>query len=101
MLNINKAVVLISKVRLDKPADAHAAHGDDAGDLERPAALRAHQTVPRLQAALGTAALRAFSPLCLVFLRLCLPCFNVLFIPHLALTSSHDVFVVVVVFCGL
>lgn len=81
----------------DKHAEAHAAHGDDAGDLQRSAAPGAHQTVPRLQAALGTAALRALCPLCLVFLRLGLSYVGVLFIPHLALTSPH---VVVVVDCN-
>lgn len=37
-----------------KQADAHSTPGHDAGDLKGPAALRAHQTVPCLQAALGT-----------------------------------------------
>ncbi len=37
-------------------ANTHSTHGDDAGDLQRPAALAAHQAVPRPQAALGTAA---------------------------------------------
>ena len=49
--------VNISPVRstlTHKHADAHSTHGDDAGDLKRSAALAAHQTIPRPQAALGT-----------------------------------------------
>lgn len=71
-------------------ADAASAEGDDAGDLQRPAALRAHQAVPRLQAALGTAAPRASALRLLVPLRLGLPRLRVLFIPHLTLALSHD-----------
>lgn len=75
-----------------KHADAHAAPGDDAGDLQCSATLRAHQTVPRPQAALWTAAPRAFTLCFLDSLWLSLPCVRVLFIPLLTLTFSHVVF---------
>lgn len=72
-----------------KPADAHSTHGDDAGDLQRPAALRAHQTVPGLQAALGALAPaaplfpRAVALRVLVLLGLTLHRVGVLFVPLL------------------
>lgn len=45
------------RLRLTHPhADARSTKGDDAGDLERPAALWAHQTVLCPQTALGTTA---------------------------------------------
>lgn len=71
-------------------ADAGSAEGNDAGDLQRPAALRAHQAVPRLQAAFGTATPRASALRLLVSLWLGLPRLRVLFIPLLALALSHD-----------
>lgn len=50
-------VLLLLRLRLTHPhADARSTKGDDAGDLKRPAALRAHQTVLRPQTALGTTA---------------------------------------------
>lgn len=71
-------------------ADAHSTHGDDAGDLKRPAALAAHQAVPRPQAALGTTAARAPALRFPVTLRLRCPRVPVLLIPLLTLTFSHD-----------
>lgn len=72
-------------------SETHPAEGDDAGDLQSPAALRAHQAVSGLQAARGTAALRA---VVVRFLRvspgLSLPRVRVLLVPLLALAFSHD-----------
>lgn len=81
------------RLRLTHPhADARSAKGDDAGDLKRPAALWAHQTVPGLQTALGTAAARASALRDLVFLGLGLPRVAVFFVPLLALAFSHNAF---------
>lgn len=83
---------LLSRLKLtDTQADAGSTHGDDAGDLKRPAALWAHQAVFCLQTALGTTAPGAFALRDLVFLGLSLP--RLLFIPLLTLASSHDALV--------
>jgi len=71
-------------------ANTRSTKGNDAGDLKRSATLRAHQAVPRLQAARRTAFLRAFAFCVLVFLWLSLPRVMVFFIPFFARTSSHD-----------
>lgn len=74
----------------DPHADAHPAPGDHAGDLQRAAALVAHQAVPGLQAARGAAAARALALRGLVALRLCLLGVLQVFTPLLALAFTHD-----------
>lgn len=74
----------------DPHADAHPTKGDHAGDLERAAALVAHQAVPGLQAARGAAAPRAFALRGLVSLWLRLLGVLLLSTPLLALAFSHD-----------
>lgn len=91
---IREKQVMKPKVRSYEHADAHAAHGDDAGDLKASAALSTHQTVPCLQAARGTLTPGAFSLCLLVFRRLSLPRVVALLIPIqvLILKCSHDAF---------
>lgn len=74
----------------DPHADAHPTPGDHAGDLERTAALVAHQAVPGLQAARGAAAPRAFALYGLVALWLGLLGVLQIFAPLLALAFTHD-----------
>lgn len=74
----------------DPHADAHPAEGDHAGDLQRAAALVAHQAVPGLQAARGAAAARALALRGLVVLRLRLLGLLQVFAPLLALAFTHD-----------
>lgn len=74
----------------DPHADAHPAPGDHAGDLQRAAALVAHQAVSGLQAAGGAASPRAFALRALASLRLGPLGVRVLLRPLLALVFSHD-----------
>lgn len=92
--------VLVSTVGLHKHADAHPTPGDHAGNLEGPAALGAHQAVPRPQAALGTAAPRLVAVRVLVPPWLSLPRVWVLLVPLLTLASSHDARLLMVIFDG-
>lgn len=74
----------------DPHPDARPAPGDHAGDLQRAAALVAHQAVPGLQAARGAAPPRPFALCGLVPLRLGPLGVVVLLSPLLALAFSHD-----------
>lgn len=74
-------------------ADARSTKGQYAGNLKCAAALWAHQTVPRPQAARRTAASRTFTLCDLVFLGLSLPRVMLLFIPHFTSAFSHDALV--------
>lgn len=89
---IREKQVMKPKVWSYEHADAHATHGDDAGDLKASAALSTHQTVPCLQAARGTLPPGAFSLCLLVFRRLSLPRVVALLIPPQVciFKLSHD-----------
>lgn len=76
----------------NKHAETHSTHSNNTGDLKCPATLWAHQAVPCLQAARGTATPRflcAFSLCGCVLFGLSLLNVVRVFLPHFTFTSSH------------
>ena len=71
-------------------ANTHATHGDDAGDVQGPATLVTHQTLPGSHATPHAAGLFAIRLLTGCFLRLRLPRVRMFLVPVVAGTLSHD-----------